>query len=222
MHYKRSEFYKRSPRVQKIRTAICQMCGMGFAKAADERRMTTCSTRCLNLLRAFTQQGEATCEIPWKKCPVCAATFIGRSSRKYCSQQCATRAIQQGHEASRGLCRDCGDAPPAKYSQSCDPCLADRKAATRRRNKVPSGHVARAKRFGVHHQYFKPASVYERDGWQCGICHQPIDRTLHHPDRMSVSLDHVVPLSRGGSHTPDNCQAAHWWCNVLKGNAVHP
>lgn len=34
---------------------------------------------------------------------------------------------------------------------------------------------------------------------------------------MSVSLDHVVPLSQGGAHDPANVQLAHLTCNVRKG-----
>jgi hypothetical protein len=41
---------------------------------------------------------------------------------------------------------------------------------------------------------------------------------LRHPDRMSVSLDHVVPLSRGGSHSWENVRCAHLSCNVAKGS----
>ena len=35
---------------------------------------------------------------------------------------------------------------------------------------------------------------------------------------MSVSLDHVVPLSRGGSHTLGNVRCAHLICNIRKGS----
>lgn len=34
---------------------------------------------------------------------------------------------------------------------------------------------------------------------------------------MGASLDHIIPLSRGGHHTADNVQAAHLACNHRKG-----
>jgi 5-methylcytosine-specific restriction endonuclease McrA len=52
----------------------------------------------------------------------------------------------------------------------------------------------------------------------CGICLQPVNPKLVSPDLMRVSLDHVIPLSRGGGHTFDNVQCAHLICNIRKSN----
>lgn len=45
----------------------------------------------------------------------------------------------------------------------------------------------------------------------------PIDPNVAHPDPMSVSLDHIVAVSRGGMHSRENAQASHLICNVRKG-----
>lgn len=62
--------------------------------------------------------------------------------------------------------------------------------------------------------------IAERDGWICQLCGDPVDPSIqdHGPD--SPSLDHIVPVSRGGSHTCDNVQLAHLSCNVRKGNRL--
>lgn len=62
--------------------------------------------------------------------------------------------------------------------------------------------------------------IYERDGWVCGICEASVDRNVEWPDPLSVSLDHVVPVSLGGVHTRDNAQCAHLVCNLRKGDSV--
>jgi len=67
---------------------------------------------------------------------------------------------------------------------------------------------------------FDSTAVYERDGWMCGLCGKPIDGTLKNPHPMSVSLDHIVPISKGGVHSMANCQAAHLRCNVAKGGRL--
>lgn len=42
----------------------------------------------------------------------------------------------------------------------------------------------------------------------CPYCDKPIRRK---------TLDHVIPLSRGGMHSISNVLVACWWCNVTKG-----
>ena len=54
----------------------------------------------------------------------------------------------------------------------------------------------------------------------CGICQMPMDRELKHPDPMSKSVDHIVPISRGGTHEQSNLQWAHLVCNISKGASM--
>lgn len=63
---------------------------------------------------------------------------------------------------------------------------------------------------------FAPREVYERDEWVCQLCRLPIDPAIAWPDSMSPSVDHVVPLAKGGDHSLANVQAAHLGCNSRK------
>lgn len=58
--------------------------------------------------------------------------------------------------------------------------------------------------------------VFERDGWVCQLCNQPVN-----PDttvlREKPTIDHIMPLSKGGPDTLSNVQLAHWSCNMRKG-----
>lgn len=76
----------------------------------------------------------------------------------------------------------------------------------------------RARKLGADAEVFSSTEVFERDAWVCGICSQPVDQALRYPDPMSASLDHVVPLSKGGAHTRDNTRCSHLSCNVRRGN----
>lgn len=62
--------------------------------------------------------------------------------------------------------------------------------------------------------------VFERDNWTCHLCKEPINRYLRGDNWMRVTLDHVIPLCKGGSHTYDNVAAAHWICNMQKGDRL--
>lgn len=76
-----------------------------------------------------------------------------------------------------------------------------------------------------HPERFNPTprlrrEVYERDGWQCGLCALPIDPNLCWPDKWSASLDHVVPQSHMliPDHSASNLRAVHLQCNSMRGD----
>lgn len=50
-----------------------------------------------------------------------------------------------------------------------------------------------------------------RDGLVCRYCQAQLD-----PEH--VTLDHLLPLSRGGDHSPDNLCVSCYACNNLKGD----
>ncbi len=50
----------------------------------------------------------------------------------------------------------------------------------------------------------------------CHICGQPIDYDLPHLDPGAYVIDHVIPLTKGGTDTLDNVRAAHRSCNSTK------
>lgn len=77
--------------------------------------------------------------------------------------------------------------------------------------------LRRALRRAVPAEAIDPHAVFVRDGWRCGVCSDPIDPLLRHPDPQCATVDHVVPLSRGGHHTYANVQASHLVCNLRKG-----
>jgi 5-methylcytosine-specific restriction endonuclease McrA len=60
--------------------------------------------------------------------------------------------------------------------------------------------------------------IAERDRWKCRLCGKRVMRSRPWPDPLSPSLDHIVPLTKGGAHDPSNVQLAHLRCNTAKGN----
>ncbi|MFZ2809419.1 MAG: HNH endonuclease [Desulfosalsimonadaceae bacterium] len=77
-----------------------------------------------------------------------------------------------------------------------------------------TGKRKRAIRKGVTVEKFKAAEIYERDGWICQLCHKKVNKRLRYPNPLSRSLDHIMPISLGGTHERKNVQLAHYKCNV--------
>lgn len=63
-----------------------------------------------------------------------------------------------------------------------------------------------------------PKRVFARDGWRCQICWRKVNPTAKVPNSRAATIDHIVPLSIGGTHEPINCQTACFSCNSLKGD----
>lgn len=55
-------------------------------------------------------------------------------------------------------------------------------------------------------------------GDDCGICGQPIDYDLPQYHPLSFEVDHVLPISLGGTKTIDNSRASHRHCNRQRSN----
>ncbi len=70
-----------------------------------------------------------------------------------------------------------------------------------------------ARLYGVLVETVNYERILERDGLVCHICHGIV--TLN-----DMQFDHVIPPSRGGSHTFDNIKVAHSVCNVRKGDLL--
>lgn len=62
-----------------------------------------------------------------------------------------------------------------------------------------------------------PSEIYERDGWVCQLCHKKVNSRLKWPNPFSPSLDHIMPLAKGGAHSRENVHLAHLRCNISAG-----
>jgi hypothetical protein len=91
----------------------------------------------------------------------------------------------------------------------CDTCKAEdlRKRSSYRR----------ALKRGVGSDKIDRLVVFERDGWKCMLCGGELAQLERWPHPEFPTIDHIVPLSRGGAHTYVNVQAAHLGCNLKRG-----
>jgi hypothetical protein len=57
----------------------------------------------------------------------------------------------------------------------------------------------------------EPLDIFRRDDWTCYLCGGKVTAA-------DASLDHIVPIARGGQHTADNLACTHRECNYAKGH----
>lgn len=68
----------------------------------------------------------------------------------------------------------------------------------------------RAAKHGNQAEKVDYAAIIRRDGMRCHICNKRVTS-------KTLSFDHLIPLSKGGSHTIENIAVAHLKCNVSRG-----
>jgi ribosomal protein S27E len=109
-----------------------------------------------------------------------------------------------------GNCPDCGDPNVVVRHRWFDSirCLE----CTQRHWR--GNHIRRAKQYGVPWERVVEKAIFERDGYRCQICKRKTKGKW--PDPLSPTLDHIIPLSKGGPHLAHNCQCAHARCNGEK------
>ena len=76
----------------------------------------------------------------------------------------------------------------------------------------------RADRHGGHRQaYQRNRKVILATQDTCAICGRLVDKSLPPQDPMSATIDHIIPVAKGG-HPSDihNLQLAHWTCHRQK------
>lgn len=212
----------------------CVYCGAEFAweRQPGQRGRTRlyCSALCAGRARARPTRGPSDPDIRsaaastaaaarWNATPPEARSAAARraAEARYTPEQRAVAAARRADRDARRLmpCPYCGDPVGRAGRAKCPKpeCNLAHNAARMRKHLK----LRRARRYGVHAEVFEPGEVFDRDGWVCGVCDLPVDRNLSWPDPGSPSLDHIVPLARGGEHTRSNTQLAHLYCNACKG-----
>lgn len=71
----------------------------------------------------------------------------------------------------------------------------------------------RARRLNAFVENVDKRTLWSQHSGICGICRTPVSYD-------AMTIEHVVPLSRGGLHSYANTCPAHVECNLAKGNAL--
>lgn len=91
-----------------------------------------------------------------------------------------------------------------------------RKARKRNPNySLTRNHRSRAKYYGVKYERVNIQSILVRDNYQCKGCGINVVRSKKYKPNQAT-IDHMIPLSRGGSHTRDNLITLCHQCNSVK------
>lgn len=209
---------------------ICPDCRRPYEPTPGTRLCPECSAWKAGLARSGHKPSVA---IEVRACVTCGDLFVVRasSSRKTCRRrECQLEQARQYYESHHTpapartiVCRDCGvtftfQGRGAGSKIYCDTCAAVRKREAKRRQMIRHNSERRGALRGGEN--FSPYEIAERDGWLCYLCGWDI-LEVHHvyrmgPHPLGPTIDHIVPVADGGSHTVGNVAASHAICNSIR------
>lgn len=136
------------------------------------------------------------------------------------------------------VCKECGkEYTPRQYMQSvgvtyfsnagycskeCKRKMENRLSkASKRAKGTIENHRHRARKYGcAYDSSVTLPKLIKFKGLRCGICGRMCDPNDHSWSKyfgpMYPTIDHIIPMSKGGGHTWDNVQVAHAICNSYK------
>jgi 5-methylcytosine-specific restriction endonuclease McrA len=210
----------------------CQYCGTsldGLSLTGRARR--NCSDSCRNKAANRAKKNpvpktEMTCEL-------CQCRFVARSGIRFCSRECRERNRIQRQKSKRhstyqekypdgivtASCNWCneprtyefGTSTPTAYHPKCT--IEAQRARYRIKTVKRQNLVVKPSRLAAD-------EVVRAYGSNCSVCQEPIDLDLKRTSRMGLTVDHWIPLSKGGSDDLTNLRPAHWICNLKKSNSL--
>jgi 5-methylcytosine-specific restriction endonuclease McrA len=205
----------------------CQVCGKPLELGRAGRPRKNCSNKC----RVKNAASKHYNKLQTFSCAHCSKPFESKYKRaKFCQDSCRLdyyqrpEILKQIYEREKRkkypdgtrthTCGWCGQPRTFRVGQSVVNAFHDdcREEANRAKNRTKS--VKRIK--GIQTVKLSADQIVATYGSTCYLCEKEIDVTLVRTSRYGLTVDHVVPLSKGGQDTLENLRPTHWICNIQK------
>jgi len=153
-----------------------------------------------------------------KQCRFCGGTFNPTIELEvYCTDRCqAERRVRAIRQIGFGwfVC-PCGEVFLRTGTERGKQCYSCSRAAFLKSQKM-SQMRRRAAIYGLPNEKINPIEVFNDEGWKCYLC--GCDCVPHTGKYQSnaASLDHVIPIIKGGWHVRSNVRCCCLHCNSKK------
>jgi len=154
----------------------------------------------------------------------CGVILAGRENRWCAAHLIVTTAARRMPDNLKLQCSEDSCERPVRARKLCSMHWGRVRDAEVKRNnpwndrRRNNDHLRRARKAGNGKGSRSTiADIITRDGTNCSWCGEDVDLDLAYPDKLSKSVDHTIPISRGGPHTLENTSIMHLQCNMYKG-----
>lgn len=204
----------------------CKYCGKTMENVQSSRRKY-CDDVCRGRYRRKHAHKTGTYKVT---CGTCGDTFrTYHDSKKYCTKECRNKSYTSNPEEKlkreklkhKISCKECGNNFETSHS-SMKFCSN----YCRQRNKDRQSTLKRRKYYQDGDTSISIDKLIKQDGNSCYLCNYACDIDDYTVSEEGTiicgnnypSIDHVIPLSKGGKHEWNNVKLAHRICNIRKSN----
>lgn len=187
-------------------------------KNRESKIWVRCKTCGFSFPRAY--HTIAHCKKP-VQCPWCKE--IARTAKRREKEKKKRKKAPSPIQISMRVCERCGSlfVPKRRDSRFC--CVACSRANSKTRN-----GDARLNRNNVDDWNINLKELAQRDDNICWICGEEVDWDDHHSrddgtfiaGERYPSIDHIIPIAKGGRHAWSNVALAHRNCNARKQDRI--
>jgi 5-methylcytosine-specific restriction endonuclease McrA len=193
----------------------CLFCGEGFIPCLRARQTRLyCSTKCR---RAFDSERQKAKYRKSKTCLSCYQVYSWTAYTKYCSSQCRNKAqkLRNKNKKTMSLCIICNKASVGSLGYSRKYCsklckhkgmFGGKPPLEERTRKAQRNFRERNVAGLTRHEMSILRLQWISQGQSCTYC-----------DLACETVDHIVPLNRGGDNQKQNLTPACRSCNSSKG-----
>lgn len=217
---------------------VCKRCGETFwtpdASKKRSRYCLECAEKNASDRAVARERKHVVYE---KECIICKRVFETTSKRK---QICGKDSCRKGfaciksreysvakHDTKWVSCKQCGKKILIDYGNKRRSYCSERceKRHKQNLNKLTDNHKERLKKNKNEREKLLKMqfvdnvqldTLFKRDGGVCKICGMRVYEDIEKSNKWAGTIDHIVPLIKGGEHSYKNCQLAHRICNSIK------
>lgn len=197
-------------------SGTCQRCGKDFLGRPDQKY---CHANCRNKACREAKPAKPSPIVMSRECLGCGKVFDTiHPSQVRCSASCGRYRRCSANEYAKR--RSCKSKRHALLCQHCgESFMAFRKDSLFCGDKCRMHKARNCRRAMERNAYVEPVGIgflLKRDKCVCQLCGTLVAEQMIVPHPLSPTIDHVIPLSKGGLHSKSNCQLAHFHCNSVK------